>query len=197
MAVDVVLADAAAALRVQRELDHLRARQSLVGPEPRHQIIARLAVDAEPGLGKLRIDQAGKGAVAAVAGQRRGGLVGLEQFAQSGIRPEVAGFDDQGIVELRRQQRFERGHVELGPGGDSHDALRREHRHGPELDFEPRRILAEIAIIEPDDLSRPVSAPGEELSERAGPLGHQAGVGPIHQHGAARRLGCFDEARNG
>ena len=55
---DVVVADdALAALRIERELDDLRARQRLVGAEPRHQIVARLAVDAEPGLGKLGVDQ--------------------------------------------------------------------------------------------------------------------------------------------
>ena len=83
---DVLMADAPAAVRIERKLDHLRARQRLVGAEPRHQIIARLAVDAEPGLGKLGVDQAGKRAVVAVAGKRRGGLVRLEQFAQAGVR---------------------------------------------------------------------------------------------------------------
>ena len=45
------------------------------------------------------------------------------------------------------------------------DALRGEHRRGPELDLEPRRILAEIAVVEPDDFGLgPSPRPAKSLA---------------------------------
>ncbi len=194
---DVFVTDAPSAMRVERKLDNLRPRQCLVGAEPCHQIVARLAIDGESGFGQLRVDQSRQRAVVGVAGQRRRGLVSLEQFAQAGVRPEVAGFDDQGIVELRREQCLERWHVELGPGGHSDHAPRGKHRSGLELDFEPRRILAKIAVVEPHDLGRSLAAAGKELSERARAFGHQTGVRPVDQYGAALRLRRLQKAGNG
>ena len=54
---DVVMADRPLPLGIERELDDLGARQGLVGAESRHQIVARLFVDAETSSGEFGVDQ--------------------------------------------------------------------------------------------------------------------------------------------
>ena len=72
-----------------------------------------------------------------------------------------------------------------------------EHRHGAELDLEPRGILGEIAIVEPDDLGLAFAALDEDLRKRGRALRHEPGVGSVDEHGAAAGIGRSDEARDG
>ena len=104
---DVLGLDALAALRIEGKLDHLRPRQSLVGAEPRHEIVARLPIDAETRLCELGVDQPEQRFLVAVAGQRDGALMRLEHFAQTRVGPEIASLDDQDIVRRRGEQRLE------------------------------------------------------------------------------------------
>ena len=60
-----------------------------------------------------------------------------------------------------------------------------------------RGVLGEIAIVEADDLGLPLPPSREDLGKRAGALGHQPGVGPVNEHGAAIGLWRLDEARDG
>ena len=121
----------------------------------------------------------------------------LEQFAQARVGTEIARLHDQEIGEVLCEQRLERRHIELGSGGDPHDALFGEHRDGPKRDLEPRGVLGEIAIVEANDLGLPLPPSREDLGQRAGALGHQPGVGPVNEHGAAIGLWRLDEARDG
>ena len=194
---DVVMGDFGSALRIERELDHLRAGERLVGAEPRHQIAPRLAIDAKAGLGELDVDERGETALVAIAGKRRRLPVFLEQFAQGRIGTKIAGLDDERVVERRGEQSLQARHVESRSGRDPDHLARGEHRPRAKLDLEPRGILGEIAIVETNDLGIALYAAREHRGKCARALGDQACVGTVKQHSPARRLGRPEETRDG
>ena len=183
--VDVVGADASLAACEERKLGDFGARHGLVGAEPRHEIGACVAVDLEIRLVELLVDQVTDRALVAVARQRRRRLVALEQFAQSGVGPERASFDDKRAGERCFEQRLQRGNVDARAGCDAHHLAVGEHGDGAKLDLEPCRILREILLVETNDLHRILALSGKDIGERRGALSHEAGVRPVDEPGAA------------
>ncbi len=80
-------------------------------------------------------------------------------------------------------------------GGDAHHLALGEHRDGAQLDFDARRILGEIALVEADDLGHVLALTGEGVSDRRGALGHEPSVGAVDQHRAAVGIERRQEAR--
>ena len=182
------------AAREQRKLGDLGPRHGLVGAEPRHEIGARVAVDLEVCLVELLVDQIGDRALVAVARQRRGRLVALEQFAQTRVGPECSRLDDERAGERRFEQRLQRGNVEPRAGGDAHHLAFGEHGDGAKLDLEPRRIFREILLVEANDLHRVLALTGKDIGERSGALGHEPRVRTVDEPGAAGGVERFEDA---
>ena len=139
-----------------------------------------------PASASSRVDDAGEVPVVAVAGQRGGLGKLLEQLPKAGVGPEIAGLDDERIVEGSASSGLEGWHVEPVAGRHAARTLADANIGRVRSSMSSRAgLLGEVAVVEADDLGLGLLPRREGRGQRGRALGHEPGVGPIDEHGAA------------
>ncbi len=174
---------------IKSELLDLAARQRPVGADAGEQQVARVGRDREAVAAQRVADQRLEIVhLVGIAGDRRRLRRLLKQRAQRIGGAQIAGFHDEGRRERAAvDERLQRGRSDAPASRRAHDLGAAEHRHRLRFDGEAVGIGVEIGVIEANDLPGRRFALGNERSQAAGALGHEAGIGAVEQHGCDAR----------
>ena len=90
------------------------------------------------------------------------------------------------IAALDQRLQLRRRHAP--PGDRAQHLAAAEHGRGLQLDEHAVGVFLEARIVEADDLARRVVARGQALGQLGRPLGHQACVAAVEQHGRRQAI---------